>query len=88
MNKIENVYKELGFSSPGEGRDEISNMIAEMENGAEGAISRDYSRDIAYALSDAIAQDFYECADHEYWTDDDLRLAFGRVLCAKLGVIQ
>jgi len=33
-----------------------------------------------------IAQDIYETADREYWSADDVRLAFGRVLCKHLGI--
>lgn len=80
------IYKGLGIGYSK--REYIADLIAEKENGMEGAISRDYSRDIAYALSDDIARDLWECADHEDWDIDDVRLAFGRVLCAKLGVIQ
>lgn len=86
MSKIEEIYKDLGFSLD-EGRNWIAQIIAAHENGCEGAISRDYSRDIAFALSDDIARDIHECADHEDWNFDDVRLAFGRVLCEKLGII-
>lgn len=88
MQAIEEIYRDLGFSPPFSGRDYIADFVAEVENGVEGAISRDYSRDIAFALSDDIARDIHECADHKDWTLDDVRLAFGRVLCAKLKVIQ
>ena len=88
MNDMEKIYKELGFLSPSSGRDYIADLVADKENGTDGAISRDYSRDIAFALSDDIARDLHESADHEDWSMDDVRLAFGRVLCAKLGVIQ
>lgn len=82
------IYRSLGFIGIGDGRDYITALIADKEQGTSGAISSDYSRDIAYALSDDIAADLYECADHEDWGMDDVRLAFGRVLCKRLGVIQ
>lgn len=88
FNELKKIYTELGFGSVGGGRDYIADMIADKEQGESGAISRDYSRDIAYALSDEIAKDLHVSADHEDWNMDDVRLAFGRVLCAKLGVIQ
>lgn len=88
FNELKKIYTDLGFLSVGIGRDDIADLIADKEDGVSGAISRDYSRDIAYALSDEIAEDLHASADHEDWNMDDVRLAFGRVLCAKLGVIQ
>ena len=88
MSNMERVYKELGFTSPLSGRNYIADLVADVEDDMHGAISHDYSRDIAFALSDDIARDLHESADHEDWSMDDVRLAFGRVLCAKLGVIQ
>lgn len=82
------IYRSLGFIGIGDGRDYIADLIADKEQGTSGAISSDYSRDIGYALADDIAADLNECADHEDWGMDDVRLAFGRVLCKRLGVIQ
>ena len=83
---ISAIYKDLTFSSPEEGRDCFADAIAAFENGVDGAIPREYSRNIGYALADDIARDIHESADHSEWNYDDMRLAFGRVLCAKLGV--
>lgn len=82
------IYRSLGFIGIGDGRDYIAALIADKEQGTSGAISSDYSRDIGYALADEIAADLNECADPEDWGMDDVRLAFGRVLCKRLGVIQ
>ena len=51
-----------------------------------GPISEDYIRPIAEKYIEEIAQDIYETADHEDWGPDDLRLAFGRVLCRHLRI--
>ena len=88
FNELKKIYNDLGYLTVWSGRDDIADLIANKEDGASGAISKDYSRDIAYALSDEIAKDLHVSADHEDWNMDDVRLAFGRVLCAKLGVIQ
>ena len=72
------IYQSLGFTSMGAGCNYIADLIADKEQGTSGAISSDYSRDIGYALADDMAADLYECADHEDWDMDDVRLAFGR----------
>ena len=81
---ISAIYKDLNFSSPEDGREYFAEAIASFE----GAISRDYAHSIGYALADDIARDIHESADHTAWNYDDMRLAFGRVLCAKLKIIQ
>ena len=83
MNDIMNIYRDLGTS-----RDYIVELIGEHEDSVLGGVSRDYSKDIALAISDDVARDLHECADREDWGIDDVSLAVGRVLCAKLGVIQ
>ena len=85
-NELKKIYADLGFDFVERGRDYIADMIADKEQGVSGAIGRDYSRDIAYALADDIAEDLHVSADHEDWGMDDVRLAFGRVMCAKLGI--
>lgn len=86
MESIAKIYKELGFLSPSSGREYIADLVADKENGTDGAISHDYSRNIAFALSDDIACDLHASADHEDWSMDDVRLAFGRVLCKRLNI--
>lgn len=83
MEDIMQIYKELGTS-----RSYLTELIGEHDDSVLGGVSRDYSSDIAWAISDDVARDLHECADHEDWNIDDVRLAVGRVLCAKLGVIQ
>ena len=83
---MERVYIELGFNSVLQGRSYIADLIADKENGTNGAISADYSKAIGYALADDIANDLYETADHEDWSMDDVRLSFGRVLCKRLNI--
>lgn len=51
-----------------------------------GPISQDYIRPIAEKIVERVAQDIYETADQEDWSTDDVRLAVGRVLCARLGI--
>lgn len=77
------IYNDLGVSA-----EYLIDMISDKENGVDGAISRDYSKRIADAIADDVARDIHETADHEDWDMDDVRLAVGRVLCAKLGIIQ
>ena len=91
MKKIEDMektYKALGFSGAFSGRNYIADLVADKENGVDGSISKDYSRNIAFALADEIAEDLSVSADNEDWDMDDVRLAFGRVLCAKLGILD
>jgi len=64
--------------------DYIVDIICDMN--INGAISQDYIRPIADNFVEEIAQDIYETADREYWSADDVRLAFGRVLCKHLGI--
>lgn len=78
---IKQIYNDLGVSA-----DYLSAMIIDKENGAEGSISRDYSKFIADEIADDVARDIHECADHEDWNIDDVRLAVGRVLCKRLGI--
>lgn len=78
---IKQIYNDLGVSA-----EYISAIICDKENGAEGSISRDYSKFIADAIADDVARDIHECADHEDWDMDDVRLAVGRVLCKRLNI--
>lgn len=64
--------------------DYIVDIIYDMN--IDGPISQDYIRPIAEKYVEDIAQDIYETADHEDWNCDDVRLAFGRVLCKKLKI--
>ena len=52
----------------------------------DGPISQDYIRPIAEKYVEEIAQDIYETADRDDWGADDVRLAFGRVICKHLKV--
>jgi len=61
----------------------IAEAIVLMELG--GAIGADYVRRIAEACADEVAEDVSAAADPERWNDDDVRMAFGRVLARRLG---
>lgn len=74
-----NNYKKLGTTKA-----EIIESIWTLN--MNGPISNDYIRHIAEAVADDVVQDLWETADHEYWNDDDLRLAFGRALMDRLGI--
>lgn len=50
------------------------------------AMPDDYSGRVASEIMSDVIQDVDECADSEYWNIDDVRLAIGRVLCARLGI--
>lgn len=86
MMEIEEVYAKLGFNNADEGRNVLTRMVAENENGTLGAISHDYSSTIISALADDVAEGIAETADPFDWNMDDLRMAFGRVLCKKLNL--
>lgn len=64
--------------------DYIVDIIHDMN--INGPISQDYIRFIAEKCVEDIAQDIYETANREAWNNDDVRLAFGRVLCKKLKI--
>lgn len=77
---MKSIYCELLKINP----EKMADMVCNLDIG--GAISQDYIRPIVESLVDDIAQDIYETADCEEWNYDDIRLAFGRVLCKKLGI--
>ena len=52
----------------------------------DGLVSEDYIIPIAEKIVEDVAQDIYESADQYDWSEDDVRLAVGRVLCRKLKV--
>ena len=64
-------------------------LIREIEsmNGYAGVISLDYLRKIVPEIADDVAEDIYVSADLDTWSDDDIRLAVGRVLCNRLGLV-
>jgi len=64
--------------------DYIVDIIIAMN--AKGCISSDYIRGIAENCIDGIVDDLIECADPDDWNEDDIRLAFGRVLTDKLDI--
>lgn len=51
-----------------------------------GLVSEDYIRPIAEKIVEDVAEDIYESADQDDWSEDDVRLAVGRVLCKKLRI--
>jgi len=51
-----------------------------------GPISTDYIRPIAEVCSEEVADDIIAAADPTDWNDDDVRLAFGRVLMRRLRI--
>ena len=91
MVDLDEIYRALGCTRD-RGPERIADMLAGLEDGVSGAISCDYSRKIGLALADEIATEVYissgcgESQETWTWNVDDLRLAFGRVLCRKLGV--
>lgn len=50
------------------------------------AMSDDYSDRVASEIMSDVIQDVDECADSDDWNIDDVRLAIGRALCARLGI--
>ena len=80
MGRKISYCRELGIS-----QDYMVDIICDMNEPA-GPISRDYIRHIAEAVVEDVAEDVYETADGENWGDDDVRLAFGRVLMKRLGI--
>jgi hypothetical protein len=63
----------------------IADIIIDM-NMMAGPVSQDYIRPIAEKIANDVAKDIYETADPQDWNGDDVRLAVGRVLCAKLRI--
>lgn len=71
------IYFILGIS-----REEFQSLVCrEMLKG----ISSDYANLIADRISDDVAQDICDTADHENWNDCDARLGIGRVLLKAVG---
>lgn len=64
-------------------RELIVETVVSMESC--GAIGADYVRAIAEACADEVAEDVAAAADPQNWNDDDVRMAFGRVLVRRLG---
>ena len=64
--------------------EKLVGIIFDLNN--DGPIPRDYIRPIAEKVVEEVAQDIYETADRENWNDDDVRLAFGRVICKHLKI--
>lgn len=54
--------------------------------GRNNPISDDYWPGICRAILNDVVKDVRECADNDAWNEDDVRLAVGRVLCARLGI--
>lgn len=53
------------------------------------AISDDYRYDIRKAILDDVVADVVETSDYRrtgYWNQDDIKLAVGRVLIARMGI--
>lgn len=80
MGRKISYCRELGIS-----RDDMVDIICDMNEPA-GPISHDYIRHIANAVAESVAEDVYETADGEDWGNDDVRLAFGRVLMKRLRI--
>ena len=60
----------------------IIDLIKELNR--NGPIGTDYISSIAESCIGDIVDDMIASADNEDWDCDDLRMAFGRVLCKKL----
>lgn len=61
-----------------------SDIKMELERLLWLSVSTDYTNAIVEAIIDDVFDDVFECADHDYWNEDDVRLAIGRVLMARL----
>lgn len=59
--------------------------LAEISNSQAGFIPNEYLLPIVEKYWKEIKEDITETAD-ENWNSDDMRIAFGRFLCNKLGV--
>lgn len=84
QEKAEPAAKEYGiyYSILGISREEFQSLVCrEMLNG----ISSDYAKRIADRISDDVAQDICDTADHENWNNHDARLGIGRVLLKAVG---
>lgn len=83
LEKAESAAKECDiYSILGISREEFQSLVCrEMLNG----ISSDYAKSIADRISDDVAQDICDTADHENWNDCDARLGIGRVLLKAVG---
>lgn len=73
------MCKELGTT-----RESMIYRIIDLDAG--NMLVDDYIKDIAENVVDEVVEDIYECADKEHWNDADIRIAFSRVLCTRLGV--
>ena len=63
---------------------DVKNVLDSFLN--QKQISDEYWPRIRDAIADDVALDVCETADPVDWTDDDVRLAVGRVLCQRLGI--
>lgn len=48
-------------------------------------LTDDYASRICDEIIDDVIEDVVECADEE-WSEGDIKLAIGRVLCSRLGI--
>lgn len=48
-------------------------------------LADDYASRICDEIIDDVIDDVVECADEE-WSEGDIKLAIGRVLCSRLGI--
>lgn len=60
--------------------------LAEISNSQAGFIPNEYLLPIVDKYWEDIKEDISETADPDNWNSDDMRIAFGRFLCDKLGV--
>lgn len=84
QEKAESAAKEydIYYSILGISREEFQSLVCrEMLNG----ISSDYAKRIADRISDDVAQDICDTADHENWNNHDARIGIGRVLLKAVG---
>lgn len=76
MEEESDVFERLGTT-----RDEFACMVGrEIEIG----LSSEYSRDIAEAIAQRVAEDVEETADVSKWNDCDVNLGVGRVILEAL----
>lgn len=76
----EDTYSKLNTT-----KERIINILIDMNN-RYGPISDDYIVDIVEKCVDDVAENILETADPDHWNTDDVKLAFGRVLCDKLNI--
>lgn len=67
-------------------RDELREQVeAVLKSNLSRIIGGDYIEPVFDKIKDGVVEDIRVRADHDGWSNGDLRLAIGRVLCDELG---